>query len=108
MKKCSKCGAKMIADKSQVLTSHPPQYIYKCPKCGNTECGFCSEDDPTEEAETNETVKDTTNWNAIRNCSAMLAMVGLILNPDVLLTPKNICREAVFYADELVEELNKR
>ncbi len=50
MKKCSNCGAKMIADRSQVFTSYPPQYLFKCPSCGNTGYGFCSEDDTYEDA----------------------------------------------------------
>lgn len=80
MKKCSKCGAKMIADRNQVFISYPPQYLFKCPSCGNTEYGLCSEDDIDEETETNETVKDTTNWDAIRNLAAMFAMNSLIIS----------------------------
>ena len=39
MKKCSKCGTKMIPDLTKALTSDPLQYEYKCPKCGNIEYG---------------------------------------------------------------------
>lgn len=42
-KKCSKCGSIMEADTSAVYTSNPPQYMYKCPNCGNSEFGLCSE-----------------------------------------------------------------
>jgi len=42
-KKCSLCGSIMEADTSFVYTSDPPQYMYKCPNCGNSEFGFCSE-----------------------------------------------------------------
>ena len=42
-KKCSYCGTKMVADTSEVYTSNPPQYKYRCPKCGNVEYGLCSD-----------------------------------------------------------------
>ena len=32
---CPQCGEKMICDKTKVCTSEPPQYEYKCPKCGH-------------------------------------------------------------------------
>ena len=109
MKKCSKCGAKMIADRSQVFTSYPPQYMYRCPKCGNTEYGFCSEDNSFEETETNETVKDTTNWDAIRNWAAMFAMNGLITSDtQMTFNEKQIASMAVSQANELIRELQKR
>lgn len=50
MRKCSKCGTKMILDLTTVLTSNPPQYEYKCPKCGNIQYGFCH-DEQDEEVE---------------------------------------------------------
>ena len=106
MKKCSKCRAKMIADRSQVFTSYPPQYMYRCPKCGNTEYGFCSEDDNDEKTETNETVKDTTNWDAIRNWAAMFAMNGLIAYGNYG-TDKEIAKMSVAYANALITELKK-
>lgn len=109
MKKCSKCGAKMIADRSQVFTSYPPQYMYRCPKCGNTEYGLCSEDDIDEETETNETVKDTTNWDAIRNLAAMFAMNSLIISDtEMTFNEKQIASMAVSQADELIRELQKQ
>jgi len=109
MKKCSKCGAKMIADRSQVFTSYPPQYLFKCPSCSNTEYGLCSEDDIDEETETNETVKDTTNWNAIRNLAAMFAMNGLITSDtEMTFNEKQIASMAVSQANELIRELQKR
>ena len=108
MKKCSKCGAKMVADTSQVFTSYPPKYLFKCPSCGNTEYGFCSENEPFEETETNETVKDTTNWDAIRNWAAMFAMNGLIAcDKELDWDEKQIASMAVSQADELIKELKK-
>ena len=106
MKKCSKCGAKMIADRSQVFTSYPPQYMYRCPECGNIEYGLCSEDDNDEKTETNETVKDTTNWDAIRNWAAMFAMNGLIAYGNYG-TDKEIAKMSVAYANALITELKK-
>ena len=109
MKKCSNCGAKMVADTSQVFTSYPPQYLYRCPKCGNSEYGLCSEDNSFEETETNETVKDTTNWDAIRNWAAMLAMNGLIVcDKEMEWDEKQIASMAVAQADELINELKKQ
>lgn len=109
MKKCSKCGAKMIADRNQVFISYPPQYLFKCPSCGNTEYGLCSEDDIDEETETNETVKDTTNWDAIRNLAAMFAMNSLIIsNTEMTFNEKQIASMAVSQANELIRELQKQ
>ena len=96
----------MIADRSQVFTSYPPQYMYRCPKCGNIEYGLCSEDDSDEKTETNETVKDTTNWDAIRNWSAMFAMNGLIAYGNYG-TGKEIAKMSVAYANALITELKK-
>lgn len=109
MKKCSKCGAKMIADRNQVFISYPPQYLFKCPSCGNTEYGLCSEDDIDEETETNETVKDTTNWDAIRNLAAMFAMNSLIISDtEMTFNEKQIASMAVLQANELIRELQKQ
>ena len=109
MKKCSKCGAKMIADRNQVFISYPPQYLFKCPSCGNTEYGLCSEDDIDEETETNETVKDTTNWHAIRNLAAMFAMNSLIISDtEMTFNEKQIASMAVSQANELIRELQKQ
>ena len=109
MKKCSKCGAKMIADRNQVFISYPPQYLFKCPSCGNTEYGLCSEDDIDEETETNETVKDTTNWDAIRNLAAMFAMNSLIISDtEMTFSEKQIASMAVSQANELIRELQKQ
>lgn len=109
MKKCSKCGAKMIADRNQVFISYPPQYLFKCPSCGNTEYGLCSEDDIDEETETNETVKDTTNWDAIRNLAAMFAMNSLIISDtEMTFNEKQIASMAVSQANELIRELQKQ
>lgn len=108
MKKCSKCGAKMIADRNQVFISYPPQYLFKCPSCGNTEYGLCSEDDIDEETETNETVKDTTNWDAIRNLAAMFAMNSLIISDtEMTFNEKQIASMAVSQANALITELKK-
>lgn len=99
----------MIADRSQVFTSYPPQYMYRCPKCGNTEYGLCSEDDHDDETETNETVKDITNWDAIRNWAAMFAMNGLITSDTgMIFNEKQIASMAVSQANELIRELQKR
>lgn len=109
MKKCSKCGAKMIADRNQVFISYPPQYLFKCPSCGNTEYGLCSEDDIDEETETNETVKDTTNWDAIRNLAAMFAMNSLIISDtEMTFNEEQIASMAVSQANELIRELQKQ
>ena len=109
MKKCSKCGAKMIADRNQVFISYPPQYLFKCPSCGNTEYGLCSEDDIDEETETNKTVKDTTNWDAIRNLAAMFAMNSLIISDtEMTFNEKQIASMAVSQANELIRELQKQ
>lgn len=109
MKKCSKCGAKMIADRNQVFISYPPQYLFKCPSCGNTEYGLCSEEDIDEETETNETVKDTTNWDAIRNLAAMFAMNSLIISDtEMTFNEKQIASMAVSQANELIRELQKQ
>lgn len=110
MKKCSKCGAKMIADRSQVFTSYPPKYLFRCPSCGNTEYGFCSEDDIDEENEDKETINDNcTNWNSIRNWAAMFAMNGLITSDTgMIFNEKQIASMAVSQANELIRELQKR
>ena len=109
MKKCSKCGAKMIADRNQVFISYPPQYLFKCPSCGNTEYGLCSEDDNDEETETKETVKDTTNWDTIRNLAAMFAMNSLIISDtEMTFNEKQIASMAVSQANELIRELQKQ
>ena len=39
---CEKCGAKAEVDDLLVYTSIPPQYQYKCPKCG--EVGYVTGD----------------------------------------------------------------
>jgi len=31
---CKKCGTKMEMERDKVYTSNPPQYGFKCPKCG--------------------------------------------------------------------------
>ena len=102
MKKCSKCGTKMIADRSQVFTSYPPQYLFKCPSCGNTEYGLCSEDNFDEQEED---LEKCTDWNIFRNWAAMLAMNGLIASgyrmEDV------VAKRSVEYADALITELKK-
>ena len=33
--KCPKCGGGMCRDNTKVLTSYPPQYEYRCNKCGH-------------------------------------------------------------------------
>ena len=43
MKKCSKCGSRMVADVTTVYTSNPPMYMYTCPECGHKDYGFCFE-----------------------------------------------------------------
>ena len=122
MKKCSKCGAKMIADRSRVFTSYPPQYLFKCPSCGNTEYGLCSENDTDEEwdsltnipgeiiNENKETIDDNcTNWNSIRNWAAMFAMNGLITSDtEMTFNEKQIASMAVAQADELIKQLKKQ
>lgn len=50
MKKCSECGTKMIADRDRIYLTYPPRYLFKCPNCGNTEYGLCSDDDIEEDA----------------------------------------------------------
>lgn len=107
MKKCSKCGAKMIADRSRVFTSYPPQYLFKCPSCGNTEYGLCSEDDTDEENEDKETIDDNcTNWYAIRNWAAMFAMNGLIASGNYRMEDV-VAKRSVEYANALITELKK-
>ena len=110
MKKCSKCGAKMIADRSQVFTSYPPQYLFKCPSCGNTEYGLCSDFVFDEENEDKGTINDNcTNWNSIRNWAAMFAMNGLITSDtEMTFNEKQIASMAVSQANELIRELQKR
>ena len=110
MKKCSKCGAKMIADRNQVFISYPPQYLFKCPSCGNTEYGLCSEDDIDEENEDKETINDNcTNWNSIRNWAAMFAMNSLIISDtEMTFNEKQIASMAVSQANELIRELQKQ
>jgi ribosomal protein S27AE len=108
MKKCSNCGAKMVADTSQVFTSYPPQYKYRCPKCGNTEYGLCSENESFEETETNESVKDFTNWDNMRNLAAMHAMNALIIYGGGLFNKEEIASMAVTQADELINQLKKQ
>lgn len=108
MKKCSKCGTKMIADRSQVLTSYPPQYLYRCPSCGNVEYGLCSEDNPFEEDDSDKTVDVSTNWNLIRNLAAMFAMNGLITaDVDNVYTENEISEMAISQADSLVKKLKE-
>lgn len=34
MIKCSHCGSYDIVDTQRVLTTYPPQYVYKCNECG--------------------------------------------------------------------------
>jgi len=36
-KVCSKCGAHLVRRENVMTTSHPAQYIYDCPECGNVE-----------------------------------------------------------------------
>ena len=107
MRKCSKCGTKMIADTSHVLTSYPPQYMFRCPNCGNVEYGLCTEAEE-EEAKEVKKVEDTTNWDSIRNWAAMFAMSGIIANGKFLMTERNVSEIAVSYADKLIEELKKQ
>ena len=49
MKKCSECGTKMIADRDRIYLTYPPRYLFKCPNCGNTEYGLCSDVDTYED-----------------------------------------------------------
>lgn len=42
--RCPKCGAHMEMDRSQVYTSIPPQYKFRCPNCGNQEFGTADRD----------------------------------------------------------------
>jgi predicted nucleic-acid-binding Zn-ribbon protein len=107
MKKCSKCGAKMIADRSQVFTSYPPQYMYRCPKCDNTEYGLCSEDYTDEGNEDKETIDDNCiNWYTIRNLAAMFAMNGLIASGNYRMEDV-VAKMSVAYANALITELKK-
>ncbi len=42
--KCEDCGyEKAEVDTSMILTSYPPKYSYKCPKCGKVGYIFTSE-----------------------------------------------------------------
>jgi hypothetical protein len=63
--KCEACGTEMVGYSDLMYTSIPPQYKYRCPKCGTI--SFSSEvpDNPCDanEMETNEgTVKYTKVW----------------------------------------------
>ena len=40
--RCPVCGGNMVVDDSVVLTSNPPQYLWRCPKCGHEESHFCN------------------------------------------------------------------
>ena len=42
--KCPKCGTHMEMDRSQVYTSLPPQYKFKCPNCGHMNFGTADRD----------------------------------------------------------------
>lgn len=109
MKKCDKCGTKMIADRNQVFTSNPLRYLFKCPKCGNSEFRLCGEDDTVEENEDKGTIDENcTNWDAIRNLAAMFAMNGLIASDtEITFNEKQIASMAVAQANELIKELKK-
>ena len=39
---CPVCGEKMVVDDSVVLTTNPPQYWWRCQKCGHAESHFCN------------------------------------------------------------------
>lgn len=55
--KCPKCGTHMEMDRSQVYTSLPPQYKFKCPNCGNMEFGTADKD--YDDSITDNTIFDT-------------------------------------------------
>ena len=40
---CPVCGGQMVVDDSVVLPSNPPQYLWRCQKCGHTESHFCND-----------------------------------------------------------------
>ena len=52
--KCPNCRAEMDIDRSQVYTSIPPQYLYKCPNCGHQKIGV------------DEIILDSINWGGER------------------------------------------
>ena len=43
---CPRCKERMVRDDSKVYTSMPPQYGYKCPKCGEVEFDTVIYDNP--------------------------------------------------------------
>ena len=97
----------MIADRSQAFLSNPPQYLFKCPKCGNSEFGLCSEDDTDEENEDKGTIDDNCgNWDVIRNWAAMFAMNGMIASGNYRME-EVVAKRSVEYADALITELKK-
>jgi predicted nucleic acid-binding Zn-ribbon protein len=104
MKKCNKCGTRMIADRSQVFTSNPLRYLFKCPKCGNSEFRLCSEEDTDEDKGT---IDDNwINWYTIRNLAAMFAMNGLIASGNYRME-EVVAKRSVEYANALITELKK-
>lgn len=44
-KSCPVCGEIMTVDDSAILTSNPPQYWWRCPKCGHSESHVCNGDE---------------------------------------------------------------
>ena len=55
--KCEKCGEKMMIDRSQVFTSIPPQYRFKCPNCGHLSFGTADMDCESNDNQTINTIK---------------------------------------------------
>lgn len=105
MKKCNKCGTRMIVDRSQAFTSNPAQYLFKCPKCGNLEFGLYN-DDIDEENGT--MVEDYTIWYVIRNWAAMFAMNGLIASGNYNYNEREfVAKRSLEYANALITELKK-
>ena len=102
--KCPKCGSRMLRDSSNILTSMPPKYEYRCPKCGAIEYGAIDAD---YEEEVVIPYNSNIDWEEWRLKYAGMAMQGLMAT-DLYAMPEELAENAVMYADALIAELKKQ
>lgn len=107
--KCPFCGAEMVRVPDKILTSMPPKYEYKCPKCG---CVSYQTAD----------VLDTDGLSGVRSSFVELPDPWFEFRCEVagrmfaaayshrgsFVNPHAVARQSIGYADILIEELKNK
>lgn len=76
---CKNCGTRMVRDTSKVLTSIPPQYEYKCAKCGCMAYGTIEADWDDDYGQ--ESIEDILTGKNEKPTNAVEQMIGFLTSP---------------------------